>query len=813
MYFNGNCKYVHNSGLIFTTIEKIHIDDIKNVREQNEGIFDYLGYLNTKKKCLKKLEKLVNSHIPNSQIVLTNFADESTELLSSNYIYEKIVKKKTSFLLKNVYISSFFTNDYINYINKKYKHVLITLNCKYDNKVYINNHSAYFSINDLIKLRLIIHKNLYKDKYMMNNIVMIEIDKSRNEMIHDEDTRRKDQKEDSSVNPLNDIASEKNYNICENTTGNKCKSYEMIEKKNINICDKRDNNYTGVNKNKLRERYENFFSELYTHPVDVLGIFNTDVNYEDFSIILRNILANNMSRNVEVKAVHLRCYECEYKTSRSIASCVYVPNEIGFNTPNENCFNDLTNNSKSYDITRSQINTSPNEINIMNNALDIYKNIFSNSTLGDNLPNFDHPKSEINNYNIHTDIYPLQNQYDLLCYNTASLNNKHMLIASNINTNGNKEEQDFYELDINYIEKEFLSRVCQSDKKRSEREKMDDMCKHPNGDIIDVYDLKERQIYGVCENEEKADVEIVDKKFYLNYSSTSSSDVSLSLIRHVDNSTTVRKIEKEPHVLGSSSVPILGNFVKVINYKQSNGLSGNANEEREGGIHKMWENKKEKSFISKSVKREDKKKKKEKNLSLEKDYDSEEDRKVKKINKVASFIQKHKEYYFKNNENLIKRESLYTIMHNISERKETKKKKSHNSESSQKFDEFVNYLIDYIGRIHLDIKIDYKKNSNILVKKPKKYYQIQKIILNNGLIDTCNIAYIFNFLIDTLIKNKIENRKKLHYVLSISGKDYNFINSDKYSHERCTQVATHILFFSSHDAIYVLVLDAVNRVS
>ncbi|CRG99987.1 conserved Plasmodium protein, unknown function [Plasmodium relictum] len=764
MYFNGNKKKIDNNGLIFTYIEKIYVDDLIKISKGNESNIDYLGYLN-KNKSLKKLEHIIKSHLVNSQIAITNFADDSNEILNSKYIYENIIKKKTSYLLKNVYLSSFFSDDYIKYIIKKYKQIMISFNCKYDNKIYINNNHAYFCINDYTKLRLITHKNIYKDKDKLNNVVVIDIHNEKKKL------------EDGYLYENNEVCYFNKSIICENNYNNQyecnnTKEMDCNKSGTLKINHNEFNKYENINKeNKLKVAYENFFTDLYTYPIDLLCIFN---NCDENLIgILRNVLANNKSENAQIHLINLKFYECYYKVGENI----YMKDSSKFTYNNFNI-------NKSYDIINNQLDDTNNQIN-MNNVVNIYKNIFFNSQKQQNnleeipicnelrqIPNFD------TNY---TD-----NESNLNFYNANYLNKEKNFNDSFIHMR-NKDTQHFYELNMEYIEKEFFDKKGISDKNKDEKKSVRNRNNHRNNYDVDIYDLKINTKNG-------KEYDINDKKFYINYDS-SSSNVSLSFIQNIRNTKNSKVKKKEDFFKASTTSDFLKKYMKNSNPEKNNDddfSRADISEEKE--VSKLSEHKRiyENNLT--------------KNICLEKDK-NEEQYKLKKINKVLSFLQKNREDYFKVNENILKEEYLYSIMNDFSEGRSKKKI----DKKRKKFDEFVNYLIEYIGRIHLDIKVNYKQNSDFLVKKLKNYYQIQKIILNNGLINNCNIYNIFNFLIGELIKKKTENKNKLHYILSIFGQDYNFINYDKYSQEACSQSSIHIFFFYSNDKIYIMILDTVNR--
>ncbi|CRG96168.1 conserved Plasmodium protein, unknown function [Plasmodium gallinaceum] len=766
MYFNGNKKKIDNNGIIFTTIGKINIDDLIKISERNESYVDYLGYL-IKNKSLKRLKYIFKSHLVNSQIVITNFVDDSNEVLNSKYIYENITKKKTSYLLKNVYLSSFFSNDYINYIIKNYKQIMISFNCKYDNKIYINNNFVYFYINDYTKMRLITHKNVYKDKNKLNHVIVIDIHNETKKLENDDNLYENNEftcyNKSINENDSNDKyrcnnTMERNYNL------------SVILKKNYDQFNKYEN--TNNNNNKLKETYENFFTDFYTYPVDLLCIFNNCD--ENFTGILRNVLANNKSKNVQIYLINLKYHECYYKISGSIClkdSCKFTYNNFNIN--------------KNHNIMNNQLDDIDNQIN-MNKVVDIYKNIFSN--VQNELHNLDEiPVDNELRHLSNLSVNSINNEKDLI-FDGSNYSNKGKKFHDSYIYMRKKDAEYFYELNMDYIEKEFLETNEYVENKKNEKSTFKNIYTHENNYDFDIYDLK-------INNKNGKEYNINDKKFYINYDS-SSSDVSLSFIENIKN-TKISKINKKEDILKPSTTnDFLKKYMKSSNLEQNKNdesLNLATNEKKEE--NKLDENKRiyEETLLN--------------NMDLEKD-ESEEQYKLKKIKKVLNFLQKNREDYFKINKDVLNEENLYCIMDNFSEIGREKKKEDI---KKKKFDEFVNYLIEFIGRIHLDIKINIKKNSKFLVKKLKNYYQIQKIILNNGLINNCNIYNIFNFLIDKLIKKNVENKNKLHYVLSIFGQDYNFINYDKYFQETRSQSSIHIFFFYSNDKIYIMILDTVNR--
>ncbi|SOV77971.1 conserved Plasmodium protein, unknown function [Plasmodium sp. gorilla clade G3] len=781
MFFSNNIKEINNNGLVFTTVERINIKELLKIAEGNEErnkkdtIIDYICHLNNK-KCLIKLGKLLKSHLVNSQIVITNFCDRSSELFNSKYIYENIINNKRSYFIRNLYLSSLFSNDYITYIIKNYDQVMVSYNCKYDNKIYINNNILYLCINDLTKLRLINHKNVYKDKYMLNHIVSIDLCN---------DKENKDIKTYNKINYTNKCV---NKNIT-----NECMNISLLNKKyiqNENQCNSKNKEKVG---GKLREIYENFFTSLYTYPVDLLCIYNNCD--ENFVRILKNVLANNKSINVQIYTLYMKYHEYSYKLCGALFSKNSEKEEEKISTNfiynmsagaknnatinnNHNYNNNNNNNNYNYSpypFMKDQYNnTMPNEIK-RNQVADIYNDIFSNSSINQQNNN------EIiqNNYNVN-DKYANQcsnkfnhelnennNIYSShLFYNDKNVNNSNVYISKN-----KMEDIFFYELNMEFIEKEILEKYsCDNNNKIKKNENMnikinnnDDTssffcnCKnHTN--VINFHDIYNNNSNNNNNDDKKKKKKIHkfnDKTFYLNYNSSSSSDISISLIQNGDS--------------------------KIINTPKEKKKKNLKNDDISNG-----------------------KKKKE-----EYEYETY---KNKKVESVLKFLQNYKNSYYINNQHLLKKECLYDIIDNMKNMKDFYIKQDHSDNEDAKYNNFILYFMEYIGRILLDIKLCCKQNTNMLVKKKKKFYKIQKIIFNNGLIDMQNVQNLSNFLIHTLIKKENNNDSKLHYVLTIYGQDNNFINYDRYLQQVSNQTCIHICFFSSKGDIYIMILDTQNRI-
>ncbi|KYN96446.1 hypothetical protein PRSY57_1110200 [Plasmodium reichenowi] len=782
MFFSNNIKEINNNGLIFTTVERINIKELLKIAEENEvrknkkdTIIDYISYLNNK-KCLIKLRKLLKSHLINSQIVITNFCDRSNELFNSKYIFENVINNKRSYFIKNLYLSSLFSSDYITYIIKKYDQVMVSYNCKYDNKIYINNNILYLCINDLTKLRLINHKNVYKDKYMLNHIVSIDI------------CNDKENKDTITYNKINHTNKCVNKNIT-----NECMNINLINKTSIPNENHGNSNNKEKIGGKLREIYENFFTNLYTYPVDLLCIYNNCD--ENFIRILKSILVNNKSINVQIYPLYMKYHEYSYKLCGALFSkfskfskdsekeegkigthFIYNMSVDAKNNATINNNYNNNNNKGPYSFMKSQYNNiMQNEIN-MNQVADIYNDIFSNSSINqhnnneiiqkcynvkDNYTNqclnkFNHELNE--NHNIY---------YSSHFYNDKNINNPYVYISKN-----EMDDKFFYELNMEYIEKEILEKYSCDDHKIKKNENINIkinnnhdvssfLCNSKNHtNVINLHDIYNNNSNNNNDDKIKKKKKKIhkfnDKKFYVNYNSSSSSDISISLTQNGD--------------------------YKIINTPK--------------------EKKKKKNLKNDHISNEKKKK----------DEYEYETYKNKKVESVLKFLQNYKNSYYVNNQHLLKKECLHDIIDNMKNMKDFYIKQDHSDNEDAKYNNFILYFMEYIGRILLDIKLCCKQNTNMLVKKKKKFYQIQKIIFNNGLIDMKNVQNLSNFLIHTLIKKENNNDSKLHYVLTIYGQDNNFINYDRYLQEGSNQTCIHICFFSSKGDVYIMILDTQNRI-
>ncbi|GAW80888.1 hypothetical protein, conserved [Plasmodium gonderi] len=818
MHFNSNEKGFHNNGLIYKNIERIDIFDVKKATTENGEPIDYLQFL-SKKNCLKKIESVLSRHVINSQIVITNFADESDELINCEYMYETVLRNKMCFFLKNVYLSSFFTNDYMNYIRKNYNQTLLSLNCKYDNKIYMNNNFVYLCVNDLTKLRLTSHRNIYKDRFKQNHVVVLDIcNEEKVNTTHDHVERKK------CGTPNQKKGNEPGRNLNENirnesSTQNKILgemnfiSHKLNQKKeDKKISDNLDKKWSTSISPKLRKKYEDFFTDIHTYPVDLLGLYNYGKDYKTFCERLKNVLTLNGSKDAEIYAVHVQCHECFYEESG-------YTSVLKNRTRDEVSPNKQSNVDNCYNIGNNPTNTLFSEFN-MSNVADIYKNIFFNSSSNETAINVN---SLTNFYNM----YGLNNgDCDIIVSSSDSANNharqtlgiKNELNYMDIPTRKNCNEEPLsYELNMNYIEKEFLSRIFPPPKETCEIMKKDyislndmDMCKY-NG-VVDIYDL----ISLNKSNKKKKVYNINGKTFYVNYKSCSSSEVSLSCIRSTNSGTTkgvTSNEQKGSNILNTSTRgKNLRDYVKG-GYQKKEYFQNYGN--------KAWDDQCTQNFSQ----RENEKNKKVYNIkprmgikSIKTESSDLERAKLKKIDKVLNFLKKHKNYYYKNNERMLQREYLYKLVSNMSDadaRSVTKRKEMPNETKwnrEQKYDEFVSYLIEYIGKILLDIKINYKHNENMLIKKEKKFYKIQKIMFSNGIISNCTVRNVCNYLIGKLVNKKYRDKRKLCYVLSIFGQYYSFINSDKYSQETCSQVSSHLFFFSSPKTIYIMILNTQDRV-
>ncbi|SOV15447.1 conserved Plasmodium protein, unknown function [Plasmodium sp. gorilla clade G2] len=774
MFFSNNIKEINNNGLIFTTIERINIKDLLKIAEENEErnkndrIIDYIYNLNNK-KCLIKLGKLLKSHLINSQIVITNFCDRSNELFNSKYIYENIINNKRSYYIQNLYLSSLFSTDYINYIIKKYDQVMVSYNCKYDNKIYINNNILYLCINDLTKLRLINHKNLYKDKYLLNHIVSIDI------------CNHKQNKDIIQYNNINHTNKSVNNNIPNESENIKLLNKKYIQNENHN----NDNNKEKIG-GKLREIYENFFTNLYTYPVDLLCIYNNCD--ENFIRILKSILVNNKSINVQIYPLYMKYHEFSYKLCGALFSrdtekekekisttFFYNMSADSKNNATINNYNNYNNNyyNSTYSFMKDQYNnTIPNEINIKQ-VDDVYNDIFSNSSIiqqnnnkiiQNNYRINDKDRNEYSN-KFNQELNQKHNIYSSHFYNDKNVNNSNVYISKN-----KMDDIFFYELNMEYIEKEILEKYSCDHNKINKNENINSninnnhdasfLCHHQNhNNVINFHDIYNNNSNNNNDDDKKNKNKIHkfnDKKFYVNYNSSSSSDINISLTQNGD--------------------------YKIINTPKE---------------------KKKKKLKNDDIISNEKKKKDE--------YEYETYKK-KKVQSVLKFLQNYKNSYYINNEHILKKECLYDIIDNMKNMKDFYIKQDHFDNEDENYNNFILYFMEYIGRILLDIKLCCKQNTNMLVKKKKQFYQIQKIIFNNGLIDIQNIQNLSNFLIHTLIKKENNNDSKLHYVLTIYGQDNNFINYDRYLQEVSNQTCIHICFFSSKGDIYIMILDTQNRI-
>ncbi|SOV15411.1 conserved Plasmodium protein, unknown function [Plasmodium gaboni] len=772
MFFSNNIKEINNNGLIFTTIERININELLKIAEENEErnkndrIIDYIYHLNNK-KCLIKLGKLLKSHLINSQIVITNFCDRSNELFNSKYIYENIINNKRSYYIQNLYLSSLFSSDYITYIIKKYDQVMVSYNCKYDNKIYINNNILYLCINDLTKLRLINHKNVYKDKYLLNHIVSIDICNHK---------QNKDIIQYKKINHTNKCVN--------NNIPNESENIKLLNKKYIqNENHINDNNKEKIG-GKLREIYENFFTNLYTYPVDLLCIYN---NCDEIFIrILKTILVNNKSINVQIYPLYMKYHEFSYKLCGALFSRDTEKEKEKISTTffynmsadsknnsiinNYNHYHNYNNNNynSTYSFMKDQYNnTMPNEINIKQ-VDDIYNDIFSNSSITQQNNNEiiqknyrinDKDRNEYSN-KFNQELNQKYNIYSSHFYNDKNVNNSNVYISKN-----KMDDIFFFELNMEYIEKEILEKYSCDHNKINKNENINSkinnnhdasfLCHHQNhNNVINLHD-----IYNNNNNDDKKNKNKIhkfnDKKFYVNYNSSSSSDINISLTQNGD--------------------------YKIINTPKE---------------------KKKKKLKNDDISNEKKKK-------HEYEYETY---KKKKVQSVLKFLQNYKNSYYINNQHILKKECLYDIIDNMKNMKDFYIKQDHSDNEDENYNNFILYFMEYIGRILLDIKLCYKQNTNMLVKKKKQFYQIQKIIFNNGLIDIQNIQNLSNFLIHTLIKKENNNDSKLHYVLTIYGQDNNFINYDRYLQEVSNQTCIHICFFTSKGDIYIMILDTQNRI-
>ncbi|SCN60179.1 conserved Plasmodium protein, unknown function [Plasmodium chabaudi chabaudi] len=745
MHFAGNEKNVNNTGLIYTTLEVINLDDLKKFaksEEKNENDeICYLKYFRKNTK-LNNLEKVLNDNIINNQIVLTNFTENDKDIINAEHIYTNVVKNKTSYLMKNIYLSTFFTSDYINNICKEYKQVLINCDSKYHNKLYIDNNYIYLCVNDLTKLSLITHKNLYKDKHGLSNVVIIDLNTS----VEDDDKNKSiDGQSDGTT-----IDYEKNKKQISPT-------FEKVNKTNENNNEDLESYKVYNIKYKMRNIYKNFFSELNTYPMNLVGTYDNCNNTPNFINKLSSIFIKNKSKDAKIYPIHLEYHETVYQGNSNDTQL------------NNNIYQQMN-------LNNSTINNDANAniLNQLNAVTDIYKDIFSTSNLSNSLTtSFE--------------------------YNMGSEIDKN----ANLSFSKNKKSNNFYyELDVEYIQNNIFSQWEKDKIINNKYNETDESCNSPSirddiyyaqkqlnhntkGDInlnndTNSSDDQTKDCAGKKESINNKMFCINDKTFYINRNLSDSSDDSL---------------------------------LEFCNIKRE---EGNSNEQNKNHIQKDAENNgillnEERCQKSENAKYSDNRKL---SINSQKKQCSEliEEYKNKKVNKILNFLRTHRENHFVDYEIFLKKKSLLEIM-NYNAKKADLKNVTNLKMDEHNFDEFINYLAEYIGKIHLDIQIKFKNKSKIFLKEKQNKNQIQKIILNNGLINSSNIFSIFNFLLNQILKkDNIQNVNKLHYVMSMHGYEYNFVNYEKNFKEMSTQSSLHLFMFSSNGFLYLILLDTRNRI-
>ncbi|VTZ68692.1 conserved Plasmodium protein, unknown function [Plasmodium chabaudi chabaudi] len=745
MHFAGNEKNVNNTGLIYTTLEVINLDDLKKFaksEEKNENDeICYLKYFRKNTK-LNNLEKVLNDNIINNQIILTNFTENDKDIINAKHIYTNVVKNKTSYLMKNIYLSTFFTSDYINNICKEYKQVLINCDSKYHNKLYIDNNYIYLCVNDLTKLSLITHKNLYKDKHGLSNVVIIDLNTS----VEDDDKNKSiDGQSDGTT-----IDYEKNKKQISPT-------FEKVNKTNENNNEDLESYKVYNIKYKMRNIYKNFFSELNTYPMNLVGTYDNCNNTPNFINKLSSIFIKNKSKDAKIYPIHLEYHETVYQGNSNDTQL------------NNNIYQQMN-------LNNSTINNDANAniLNQLNAVTDIYKDIFSTSNLSNSLTtSFEYNMgSEIdknanlsfskikksNNFYYELDVEYIQN-------NIFSQWEKDKIINTKYNETDESSNSPSIRDDIYYAQKQLNHNTKMDINLSNDTNSNDDQAKDCAGKKESINNKM------FCIN---------DKTFYINRNLSDSSD---------------------------------GSLLEFCNIKRE---EGNSNEQNKNHIQKDGENNgillnEERCQKSENAKYSDSRKL---SINSQKKQCSEliEEYKNKKVNKILNFLRTHRENHFVDYEIFLKKKSLLEIM-NYNAKKADLKNVTNLKMDEHNFDEFINYLAEYIGKIHLDIQIKFKNKSKIFLKEKQNKNQIQKIILNNGLINSSNIFSIFNFLLNQILKkDNIQNVNKLHYVMSMHGYEYNFVNYEKNFKEMSTQSSLHLFMFSSNGFLYLILLDTRNRI-
>ncbi|ANQ08262.1 Uncharacterized protein PCOAH_00024340 [Plasmodium coatneyi] len=789
MYFNGNEKGIHNNGLIYTSVEKVYIADLREAPKENGRPIDYLHFL-SKKKRLNKLERLLNSHVINTQVVVTNFADHEDEVINCEYMHQSVWRNKICFFLKNVFLSSFFSSEYANNIVREYQPRVISLNCKYDNKIYMSGSSVYLCVNDLTKLRLTSHRNVHRDRFKVNNVVLL------------------DTCSGGKAKPGGANSGEPGNGKAPNGDSSPGKG-PFVETPN--------------GEPKLMEKYRQFFTDTYTYPVDLVGLYNHGTDLQKFSEKLKNVLTLNGSNDAEVYAVPVKWHECSYDVNGKNAASK-TGNGDG---PRSNHWLSV---NQPYNVPNSEMDSLSDAFS-MNNVADIYSSIFSNSSVNEEGT---HVNSLVNMYNMYggdeggLDVVVNPNR---VAQNACGQNGGKKTVGVtnqfnylDIQTRGKiGEVHPVYELDAGYIEREFLSGLTQDGKVTREGNNKHSgqqnnaqysVPGNPN-DVVDLHDLLARS----KANKKKKTFSLHDKKFYINYDSESSSDVSLSALLSLSCGAANGAAEKgqmDGITLSSSTDGgILKNYLKGDHLKEEKFANG-GEDTLEGGTE---------NCILSEIEKKKKKTLSEKGLmgmnSGKNDHAAVEEAKLRKIDKVLDFLKNHRNVYYSVNERVLERECLYNIMCCVPEEDVTggisngiANGNTHEaaSHTKSKQEEIANYLVEYIGRILLDVKIDHEKNAHVFIKKERNFYQVQKIIFSNGIISSCCIRDTCNFLIGQLVNRKAGERCKLCYVVSFWGEYCSFIHFDKPTQEMCSQTCIHLFFFCSPETIYITMVNTQDRV-
>ncbi|CAA9988141.1 conserved Plasmodium protein, unknown function [Plasmodium knowlesi strain H] len=790
MYFNGNEKGINNNGLIYSSVEKVHIADLREAATENGGQIDYLHFL-SKKKRLNKLERLINNHVVNTQVVVTNFADDADEVINYEYMHQSVWRNKICFLLRNVYLSSFFSNEYANNIVKEHQPRVISINCKYDNQIYMSGRCVYLCVNDLTKLRLTSHRNVHRDRFKVKNIVLLDICSG------------------GKTKPRGGKSGEAGNGKAPNgDAGN-------------GVFPGGQSSNGG---SKLLEKYRQFFTDMYTYPVDLVGLYNYGTDHEKFSEKLKNVLTLNGSKDAEIYAVPVKWHECTYDASGKNAASKTTRGDGQLSNPlfsmDQNC------NSPNNEMDRLSDTFN------MDNVANIYSSIFSNSSVKGAGT---HVNSLINMYNMYGGE---GGGLDVMVHPNDAIHNEFpqgggikpvgMINQFNYLDIQRREKigqvHPVYELDAGYIEREFLSDLTQDGKiirqgnNTCGAQHIDAKYSMPRkeNDMVDLHDLLARS----KENKKKKTFSLHDKRFYINYDSGNSSDVSLSEMLRINcggSNNTAEKRHTDGSALKSSTEEgILKNYLKGNHIKEKNFANGGEDtreEGRENCIESEIDEKKKKSLIEK---------RRMEGNSAKNDHAAVDEAKMRKIDKVLDLLKNHRNTYYKVNERVLQRERLYNIMSCASEEDATGgisngiacgNNEEYSSDTKTKHEKIANYLVEYIGRIHLDVKINHQKNAHMFIKKEKNFYQVQKIILRNGIISSCCIRDTCNFLIGQLVNRKGgRERCKLCYVVSFWGECSTFIHFDKPSQEICSQTCIHLFFFCSPETIYITMLNTQDRV-